>query len=318
MISSIDRFEVNVIAVVVTYNRCALLQETIEALESQIVKPSRIVLVDNNSGDDTEQSVLSRSHVVDLHYSRLERNLGGAGGFKCGMQLAYDMGADWVWCMDDDCVPHRDALLELLKAQNHEAIRAAGFLASRVLWVDGSPCKMNLPAVHRSWTELHGKDYSISRIVGSSFVSMLVSRNAIEVVGFPVEEFFIWFDDAEYSRRISEVLPSFLISSSVVTHKTPCNTEPLGFDDLEDSNLWKYRYGVRNECSFHMRTDGTIGGLLFAAKVIVRATRARIRLKFWPAIIMSCLSGFFFSYTKYIEFPKKEPLSARDSASYRT
>lgn len=292
-----------IIAVVVTYNRRALLEETLNALDIQTIKPSQIILIDNNSSDGTEHMVSSLQLSIPLQYERLRKNIGGAGGFKRGMQLAYTQDADWLWCMDDDCVPHNDSLEKLLAALQDEMVSTAGFLASRVLWTDGTPCLMNLPVAHHSWISSHGKNPYLSRIIGSSFVSMLVSRNAIDTVGFPVEEFFIWFDDAEYSRRISKVMPAYLVTDSVVTHKTPRNSKPLDFDELDEMSLWKYRYGLRNECSFHLQTEGSISAFLFIARILSRMVGACLALRFWPPIIKSCLKGLFFKYPRYIEFP---------------
>lgn len=293
----------NVIAVVVTYNRCALLVETLQLIESQTIKPSRIVLIDNNSSDNTEQLVRSLDFSIDLYYERLDQNIGGAGGFKYGMQRAYALGADWLWCMDDDCAPNLDALEKLLLAFGDKFFADVGFLASRVLWIDGSPCLMNLPVAHSQWIEPHGRNPLLSRIIGSSFVSILISRNAIEAVGFPVKEFFIWFDDAEYTRRISAVMTAYLVTDSVVLHKTPRNIEPLAFSELNENSLWKYRYGIRNECSFHLHMGGIGSALIFLLKIFRRMIKAQLRLKFWPYIFMACLEGLRFNYLKYIEFP---------------
>lgn len=292
-----------IIAVVVTFNRCNLLMETLVAIENQTVKPAQIILIDNNSNDGTAQLVKSRRQKVELRYERLQENIGGAGGFKLGMQYAYELGADWLWCMDDDCVPNLDSLEKLILALNNEAIADAGFLSSRVLWTNGSPCLMNLPVAHSQWIEPHGHNPLLSRISGSSFVSILISRNAIETVGYPVKEFFIWFDDAEYTRRISAVMTAYLVTDSVVLHKTPRNIEPLAFSEINETSLWKYRYGIRNECSFHLRIDGIGSVLIFIVKIIRRMIKSQLRLKFWPYILMACLEGLRFNYLKYIEFP---------------
>lgn len=294
----------NIIAVVVTYNRCALLAETLQLIESQTIKPSQIILIDNNSNDNTEQLIRSLNFSIDLYYERLDQNIGGAGGFKYGMQRAYALGADWLWCMDDDCAPNFDALEKLLLAFGNNFFTDVGFLASRVLWTDGSPCLMNLPVAHSQWIEPHGYNSMLSRIIGSSFVSILVSRKAIEAVGYPVKEFFIWFDDAEYTRRISTVMPAYLVTDSVVIHKTSRNIEPLAFSELDEANLWKYRYGIRNECSFHLHAGGMASVLIFIARIFRRMTKARLRLKFWPHIFMACFDGLCFNYPRYIEFPE--------------
>ena len=43
-------------AVVVTYNRKALLQECIDAILNQTVSVEKLILIDNNSTDGTEES----------------------------------------------------------------------------------------------------------------------------------------------------------------------------------------------------------------------------------------------------------------------
>ena len=296
----------SIVAVVVTYNRKRSLIDTLKAIDGQTVKPSHIVLIDNNSDDGTNEVVANTRLTIDLRYERLAKNIGGGGGFKIGMQRAHALGADWLWCMDDDCTPHPDALEKLVSVTTDNSLGPIGFLASRVLWVDGSPCLMNLPVAHRLWIEPHDTNHPISRIVGSSFVSILVSRNAVDLVGFPVAEFFIWFDDAEYSRRISKAMPAYLVSDSLVTHHTPKNYEPLAFAELNHENLWKFCYGVRNECSVFMHTDSLSSALLFIAKSICRMSRVRLALKFWPPILKACVIGLFFNYPKYIEYPNPE------------
>lgn len=292
-----------IVAIVVTYNRKALLLETLRALAGQSVLPDRIVVIDNNSTDGTAEMLAGHSLSLPLEHVRLMKNGGGAGGFKCGMQCACALGADWLWVMDDDCVPRPEALSALLSALADPEVAEAGFLASRVLWTDGSPCLMNLPVAHRLWAEPHDRQARLSRIVSSSFVSMLVSRRAVERVGFPVAEFFIWFDDVEYSRRVSAGMTAYLVTDSVVEHHTPTNLSPLDFRLVTPASLWKYRYGIRNETAFHRRADSWPAALLFVARVFVRMARAGTPLALrWP-LLASCWSGLWFDYTRHIEYP---------------
>lgn len=297
-------------AVVVTFNRKALLLEVIEALLRQTRRPDHILIVDNASTDGTADAVGPYLGRQNFEYVRLDCNTGGAGGFHAGIKHAVECGADWLWCMDDDCVPCEDALELLLGPLRDPEMADAGWLASRVLWTDGDPCLMNLPVAHPLWIAPHTRHATVSRIVGSSLVSMLVSSAAVRQVGLPVKEFFIWFDDAEFSRRISARMPCYLVSDSVVIHKTPLNMAPLDFDRLDSSSLWKFRYGVRNECSFHFRTGGAMAGLLFSAKIALRLMRARTPLKLAGSILGACLKGLFFNYPALIEFPSP-PLSTK-------
>ncbi len=99
-----------IIAVVVTFNRLALLQRLVERLR-EIPGIAEILVVDNASGDGTGEWLDDQS---DLVVRRLDRNRGGAGGFHEGLGLAVERGADLVWLMDDDGLPDLDCLETLL------------------------------------------------------------------------------------------------------------------------------------------------------------------------------------------------------------
>ena len=83
----------NIIAVVVTYNRIELLKRTVRCLQQN--KPgSSIVVVNNGSTDATAEWLKTQSGLTVIN----QANVGGSGGFYTGMQYAYQAGADWIWC----------------------------------------------------------------------------------------------------------------------------------------------------------------------------------------------------------------------------
>ena len=99
-----------VAAVVVTYNRIDLLKQCVEALLKQKY-PCDILLVNNNSVDGTEEWALELVNKFDnIKYQNTGANLGGAGGFNYGMRWAVEAGYEFVWVMDDDCLPKENCL----------------------------------------------------------------------------------------------------------------------------------------------------------------------------------------------------------------
>ena len=99
----------NIVAVVVTYNRIELLKRTVRCLQQN--KPvSSIVVVNNGSTDATAEWLKTQPGLIVIS----QANVGGSGGFYTGMQYAYQAGADWIWCMDDDVFPRADCLEQLL------------------------------------------------------------------------------------------------------------------------------------------------------------------------------------------------------------
>ena len=136
----------HIAAVVVTYNRKKLLKESIEKLLLSDTKCD-ILVIDNHSTDGTEEYIYEYMQRKDIVYLDTGSNLGGAGGFSYGIRKAIEMGYDYVWLMDDDCMVHRDSLTELVKAHNkivNERKEKYGFLSSKVLWKDGQICQMNV------------------------------------------------------------------------------------------------------------------------------------------------------------------------------
>jgi GT2 family glycosyltransferase len=90
---------------IVTYNRSALLSRLLTSIVAMDPKPGHVVVVDNASTDDTADVVESfreQLRPVTLIYRRMDINTGGSGGFSEGMRVAYELGSEWIWLMDDD------------------------------------------------------------------------------------------------------------------------------------------------------------------------------------------------------------------------
>ena len=250
----------NVAAVVVTYNRLELLRQCVEALRAQTTVCD-ILIVDNASTDGTAQWLASQP---DLHYRNTGSNLGGAGGFNCGMRWAVEAGYDYVWVMDDDTLPQPDALEKLLEADS-VLEGNYGWLSSKCLWTDGKLCPMNLQRVS-PYKEISLKETDTDTIPAhmASFVSLFLRKKSILQYGLPITDFFIWVDDWEYTRRISREANCYVVSGSTVIHamkdKTIVN---IAADTAE--RLPRYGYFYRNDVYLY-RKEGLYGWVWLIAK----------------------------------------------------
>jgi len=245
-----------VAALVVTYNRRELLQECLAAVAAQSYPISKVIVIDNASTDGTDRLFSSdgpyaKNPLVD--YYRMKSNLGGAGGFKEGLRLAYDAGCDWIWLMDDDCIPYADTLSTLVEAC--EKVRTDGqepsFLASCVFGPEGE--FMNVPAVdtrpmpngYADWyREL---SVGLVQIESATFVSLLINAKAIRKLGLPVGSFFIWGDDTEYTTRLTHNFgPAYLVGASQVIHKR-ANAKSLNIlNENDPKRIANFHYLYRN------------------------------------------------------------------------
>ena len=136
-------------AIVVTHNRLAELHGSLDLLIRQTHQPEWLVIVDN--GNDPQVKALAESKIADaqahgsapeLHYIGSATNLGGAGGFALGMLTALTLGADWIWCADDDGRPEDTCVLqELLECAERHNLDAV----SPVVCDIKAPAKLAFP-----------------------------------------------------------------------------------------------------------------------------------------------------------------------------
>ena len=78
-------------AVIVTYNRKAMLQRCLRALCTQTAGVPELWVIDNASTDGTAELV-AQLNLPTMHYYNTGKNLGGAGGFACGIHLPLVLG----------------------------------------------------------------------------------------------------------------------------------------------------------------------------------------------------------------------------------
>lgn len=238
-------------AVVVTYNRKALLQECIEAILKQSVSVEKLILIDNNSTDGTPEFLRENGYMSNpvIEYIKLDKNIGGAGGFHEGMKKAREYQPDWVWIMDDDTVPTETCLEELLNAS--EQIKGkVSFLASAVRGMNNEA--MNVPKIARNqfskytdWYEY--LDKSMAKIVKATFVSLLINIEAINQCGLPWKEFFLWGDDSEYTQRIiRDYGPAYMVGKSLAIHKRVGSDELSLVKETNEKRIPLYFYYYRN------------------------------------------------------------------------
>ncbi|MBL4936349.1 glycosyltransferase family 2 protein [Clostridium sp. YIM B02515] len=295
----------SVCAVIVTYNRKELLKECIDALIGQKYKLSKIIIINNCSNDGTSEMLEDmKSKYEILYVINMEKNIGGAGGFYEGIKAAYDSKQDYIWLMDDDTIPDEEALQYLVDAGDLDEIKNWGFLCSNVVWKDNTGCLMNIPALDYYWNNF--LDKGLIKLKGTSFVSVLFKRDIIKSIGFPIKEFFIWGDDAEYTHRVTKSYEAYLVEDSKVIHKMGQNTGISIFH--EDKNrIDRYFYDYRNRL-YIAKKRGTKEVLkyfyLFTKNILLLTfTKNNYRFNKIKVIFKGMFNGIFFN--PRIEYPEK-------------
>lgn len=139
---------------------------------------------------------------MTFFYQRMHANTGGAGGFYVGQKSAFELGYDWLWLMDDDGYPDRNALQILLEKTISEKLKASNPLVidkdNKDMLSFGLPG--NLMSVQSAIDESKN-DVLLNK--ANPFNGTLLHSSLVKKVGYIKKEMFIWGDETEYFRRIS-------------------------------------------------------------------------------------------------------------------
>lgn len=213
----------------------------LEALRHLETAPRRVIVVDNGSGLDEVTrlrcgwTALNIRNVIpapalvrkgdplpEAHHVllELEDNGGFSSGNNAGLHLAMqDDGCHAFWILNSDTEPAPDALSALCVRLNQR--HDAGFCGSTLCYAhepDMVQCAggCTLSPLTGATSFLHGGDRlsavisrepesienSMAYVCGAS---LLARRKTLEEIGLLAEEYFLYYEDAEWSLRARQV-----------------------------------------------------------------------------------------------------------------
>jgi rhamnopyranosyl-N-acetylglucosaminyl-diphospho-decaprenol beta-1,3/1,4-galactofuranosyltransferase len=267
---------------IVTYNRSALLTRLLESLVRMDPTPGHIVIVDNASVDDTADVVESFRPRIDseIVYRRLETNTGGSGGFSEGMRLAYELGSEWIWLMDDDVEVIPDGLERMgAWAPRFKSIqgRRYDYDGSEFYWQYrvAEPLGIPIPYAPAGFDESGFKEMN-----SGCFEGMFIHRDIVAKIGLPDPRFFIYWDDQMYGWLASRLTTSVIVNEFVLRRTREIKQHDFGVRHMNaSSNAYRY-YIMRNRAYIkkYYRSLGVYNPVLFGAGTALTFAKEIIRL----------------------------------------
>jgi hypothetical protein len=233
--------------VIVTYNRLELLKECIDACLAQTTGFARIIIVDNCSTDGTGEYLDGYEGDDRFVIVHEDKNLGGSGGFKVGLDIASRLALDWILIIDDDAIINKDYIerCDRFLTAYPEVVACSGTVKT-----DGQ-----IQLIHRRRiglkfclleTNVPKDEYAKKafRYDLATFCGLMVSGEVLRKVGLPKSEYFIWYDDTEFSMRLAEYGGIVNVNSAVLNHKTKLPSGDCG--GFFERMTWRTYYGHRN------------------------------------------------------------------------
>jgi GT2 family glycosyltransferase len=265
------------------------LRDTVECLESlqQLDYPDfRVVVCDNGSSDDSLAQIRSwadsravlwteyqRSQAEagglpgddpQLTLIRIEENLGFAGGNNVGLRYGMAQGdVRYYWLLNNDTVVEPAALTQMVKRiqadqmvgicgstirlyHNHDKIQALGG-GHYYHWL-GLPWHYGR---FIRWGRGINQEQAEARMNYVEGASMLVSKQFVEQVGLMCEDYFLYFEEADWVLRAKGRFCLGYAPHSIVYHKIGASIGTSS-NPIRKSVVCDY-YNIRNRIRFTLR-----------------------------------------------------------------
>lgn len=198
--------EPTVVSVILNTNRRDDTLECLESLSRSRYTNHQVVVLDNHSTDGSVEAICEK--FPQARMVRLEENLGYAGNNNVGIQIALEMGADWVFVLNEDTVLDADCLGRLVEAG--ESDPKIGIVGPMVYHFDEPEYIQSGGGILGPyWQSRHlakdepdrGQLKETHPVEWISGCAILVRRAVIEQVGMIDARFFYYWEETEWCLR---------------------------------------------------------------------------------------------------------------------
>ncbi len=177
-----------------------------------------VVVVDNDSRDGSFE--LAKNLYSKFHFIKNTNNSGFSAGNNIGIRFALEKMTDYVFLLNNDAVLEKDTLLKLIEASEKES---AGIFSPIIytrenrIWFAGGKIKwLKMKAVHENPSQEKKCPYETGYVSGCS---MLVKKEVFKKTGLFSEDYFLYYEDADFCVRAGRNgFKCMVIPSAKITH----------------------------------------------------------------------------------------------------
>jgi GT2 family glycosyltransferase len=190
--------------IIVNYNSGSHIVDCITSIIQSINIKPHIIVVDNASKDNSLEKCKKKFPNITYIYN--SHNIGFASGANIGARRALEKGARTITFCNPDAYLKKDCAYHLINV----VINGMADIVSPIIqdesskiWFSGG----NISFLHMRATHIY-QPINKSLITDIDYISgcvMTVSKNVFEKIGLFDEQFFLYYEDADFSLRAQEV-----------------------------------------------------------------------------------------------------------------
>lgn len=220
-----------VYVITINYNSAQHTVEMVNNLVESDYDNLKIIVVDNCSEQndlDKLQEIADRVTII-----RSETNTGFAGGNNLGIKLAMDEDADYVLLLNNDTAVEKNAISILVneleegnvsvacpKILNYYDRRIINYAGGDIVSYKGA---VRIDGIGQVDKGIFNKERNVTFAHGCC---MLIDMDTIRKVGYMTEDYFLYFEDTDYSARLIRQGEKIIYCpNAVIYHKESVSTK---------------------------------------------------------------------------------------------
>lgn len=286
----INKEEICVGIILVNYNSSEDTIECIQSIRKSNHRNTKIYVIDNGSST----AEVNKLKTIDVHQCILSKeNHGFSGGNNIGIRLALADNCDYVMLLNNDTVIDKYMIQNLLNEAKENVVTVPKMFYydhKNIICYAGGEIDMRKGIVNLyGENKIDNSEFNEIKCVNfASGCCMLINRDIFYKVGFLPEEYFMYYEDVDYSMKLSVHNVSIMfIPNSILWHKISKESRRTDFVEY---------YSNRNR--FYFIKKYKLGKLPYIYSFVTR-------------VLKSCLTLNKIYLKSYIDF-RKNKMGIRD------
>jgi GT2 family glycosyltransferase len=260
--------------ILVNYNGYKDTIECVNSLKKINYNNYKIIIVDNASSDDSAK--ILKQKLNDCEIIKSKKNLGFAGGNNLGIKYALNHNANYIMLLNNDTLVNTDFLGVMFNSFNRDnkiglvGCKIMYYPKKNIIWYGGGYIDwFKFIGVHNGMKEVDkGQCDNEKEIDFMTGCCMLIKREVFEKVGFLSEDYFMYFEDADFCVKLKNIgYKIWYNPNAIIYHK-------VGLSSGGEESPFSIEWSTKNRLLFMSKYKNNVSSFNFVlSKMFFYITR---------------------------------------------